>query len=145
VPGRVTDRLSDGCNKMLKDGAHVFLSPQDFLMDLQELLPFAMKEQKKKQCMAAVFNQSEIGRRKTGNGSGNSQMPTCGNENDKEDKVMQAILEVLDFYPKSMEEIALKLRERYQIEHRQEDLTTKLMYMCLYGLAKQETPGWFSK
>ena len=145
VPGRVTDRLSDGCNKMLKDGAHVFLSPQDFLMDLQELLPFAMKEQKKRQCMSAVFNQSEIGRRKNGNGSGNSQIPTCGNENDKEDKVMQAMLEVLDFYPKSMEEIMLQLRERYQIEQRQEDLTTKLMYMCLYGLAKQETPGWFSK
>lgn len=35
VPGRVTDRLSDGCNKLLKQGAGVFLSPEDFLRDLE--------------------------------------------------------------------------------------------------------------
>ena len=31
VPGRITDRLSDGCNKLVKDGALVFLSPRDFM------------------------------------------------------------------------------------------------------------------
>ena len=34
VPGRVTDRLSDGCNRLLKQGAGVFLSPEDFLREI---------------------------------------------------------------------------------------------------------------
>lgn len=34
VPGRVTDRLSDGCNWLLKQGAAVFVSPEDFLQEI---------------------------------------------------------------------------------------------------------------
>lgn len=37
VPGRVTDRLSDGCNYLIKQGAGVILSPKDFLDELWEL------------------------------------------------------------------------------------------------------------
>ena len=36
VPGRVTDRLSDGCNSLLKQGAEIFVSPEEFLNDLWE-------------------------------------------------------------------------------------------------------------
>ena len=31
VPGRITDRLSDGCNRLLTQGAGVFLSPEGFV------------------------------------------------------------------------------------------------------------------
>ncbi len=31
VPGRITDRLSDGCNRLLNQGAGVVLSPEQFL------------------------------------------------------------------------------------------------------------------
>lgn len=34
VPGRVTDRLSDGCNLLIKEGAEVALSPEDILKEL---------------------------------------------------------------------------------------------------------------
>ncbi|MCF0230096.1 MAG: DNA-protecting protein DprA [Parasporobacterium sp.] len=34
LPGRVTDPLSEGCNKMIADGAGVLLSPEYFLDDL---------------------------------------------------------------------------------------------------------------
>lgn len=37
VPGRITDRLSDGCNKLLKQGAAVLLSPEQFWLEIQEL------------------------------------------------------------------------------------------------------------
>lgn len=159
VPGRVTDRLSDGCNKMLKEGAHVFLSPQDFLLDLQELLPFAMNALRKKQC-AEVFSKSgqvrealyemrEEGQALTAREDNTDKCDAQGNiqvgdKTAKEDTLMQALLEILDFYPQPIEKIALQLKEKYKIEQRQEDLTTKLMYMCLYGLAKQESVGWFS-
>ena len=36
VPGRVTDRLSDGCNQLIKQGAGVFTDPESFLEELQE-------------------------------------------------------------------------------------------------------------
>ena len=37
VPGRITDRLSDGCNRLLTQGAGVFLTPADFVSQLREL------------------------------------------------------------------------------------------------------------
>jgi DNA processing protein len=35
VPGRITDRLSDGCNSLLTQGAKAFLSPELFLQELK--------------------------------------------------------------------------------------------------------------
>lgn len=34
VPGRITDRLSDGCNSLIRQGAGVILSPQDFFQEI---------------------------------------------------------------------------------------------------------------
>lgn len=34
VPGRITDRLSDGCNRLLRMGAGVILNPEDFVEEL---------------------------------------------------------------------------------------------------------------
>lgn len=34
VPGRLTDRLSDGCNLLIREGAGVALSPEDILREL---------------------------------------------------------------------------------------------------------------
>lgn len=40
LPGRITDRLSDGCNRLLRDGARPLLSPKLFLSELKEdILP----------------------------------------------------------------------------------------------------------
>ncbi len=35
LPGRVTDRLSGGCNRLIKQGAGVILSAEDFIKDLK--------------------------------------------------------------------------------------------------------------
>ena len=35
VPGRIGDRLSEGCNKLIKDGAGMLLHPEDVLQELQ--------------------------------------------------------------------------------------------------------------
>ena len=37
VPGRVTDGLSEGCNRLLKQGAGILLSPEELLEELWEL------------------------------------------------------------------------------------------------------------
>lgn len=36
VPGRITDRLSDGCNRLIKEGAVPFLSPADLVGEILE-------------------------------------------------------------------------------------------------------------
>lgn len=36
VPGRITDKLSNGCNKLIKMGAKIVTSPQDILEDFLE-------------------------------------------------------------------------------------------------------------
>lgn len=144
VPGRVTDRLSDGCNKMLKDGAHVFLSPQDFLMDMYQLLPLQMKvlKQRERSNVLRVV-KPQIGEELSGDWIQQTLDFMEGEE--QESQLGKAILEVLDFYPQPIEKIAVQLQERYQILQKPEDLTTRLMYMCLYGQVKQDSAGWFSK
>ncbi len=34
IPGRLTDRLSDGCNMLIRDGAGIALSPEDIIREL---------------------------------------------------------------------------------------------------------------
>ncbi|MBQ7775697.1 MAG: DNA-processing protein DprA [Lachnospiraceae bacterium] len=148
VPGRVTDRLSDGCNKMLKEGAHVFLSPQDFLMDLQELMPFRMEELKRASLQNKLYVmggcKEEIGR---GSSKDIQDSDSKGKEPQSEqgDELTGALCKLLDFYPKSVEELVAQLKEQYKITQKPEELTAQLMLMCLYGLAVQESAGWFRK
>lgn len=47
VPGRITDRLSDGCNGLIGQGANVFLSPEIFLCELNQVFE---KKKKKSAC-----------------------------------------------------------------------------------------------
>lgn len=134
VPGRVTDRLSDGCNKMIKEGAHVFLSPEDFLLDLQELIPAKMKELKKQ------YNSGMLGAEAVHTGEEKEK-----SVNSSEDSLEKQILDILDFYPQSLEDIGICLKERFQVERKQEDINTKMMYLCIMGIVKQDSQGWYSK
>lgn len=124
VPGRITDRLSDGCNKLVKDGALVFLSPRDFLEGLRQSFP------EKYACCTANPTTS----------SSRRAMPPITPEE-------AVVLEALDLYPQPLERIRdqlqVKLTERgfRTFSH---NLLTILMRLCLKGVAKQNSPGWFS-
>lgn len=37
VPGRITDRLSDGCNRLIRQGASLFLNPEELIQELYGL------------------------------------------------------------------------------------------------------------
>lgn len=124
VPGRITDRLSDGCNKLVKDGALVFLSPKDFMEGLRQSFP------EKLACC--------IGKR-TKEGEGPAMPPITPEE--------AVVLETLDLYPQPLE----KIREQLQFKLTERgfrtfsnNLLTILMHLCLKGVAKQNSPGWFS-
>lgn len=124
VPGRVTDRLSDGCNKLVKDGALVFLSPRDFMEGLRQSFP-----EKLAHCAS--------GKEKLVDGP---SMPPITPEE-------AVVLEALDLYPQPLE----RIREQLQVKLTERgfrtfsnNLLTILMHLCLKGVAKQNSPGWFS-
>lgn len=141
VPGRVTDRLSDGCNKLIKEGAHVFLSPEDFVMDLQEHLPMQMNALYKgrlalseeiKECKQYSLFDDDFGKDNT-------------QRKDSKDILTTQIFEVIDFYPQSIDEMIKKLNSRFDKEYRQEEVLSRLMRLCLLGQIKQDSSSWFSK
>ncbi len=128
VPGRVTDRLSDGCNKMLREGAYVFLSPQDLVQEMQQLLP-------EKMAYVQHLKQKEL---------------FTEEKSDREEKVAvdkerESILAVLDFYPQSIDLIMERLHKEFGLKISVSRLNTLLIQMCILDDVKQEGTGWFSK
>lgn len=140
VPGRVTDRLSDGCNKMLKEGAHVFLSPDDFLLELEALLPSQMECFRKQQLNGLTEKDEAVTPEKFKDEMGDKSEGITD-----EDNMSEKIYSVLDIYPKSIEVIMEQLHTAYQLEVKQEDLIGHMMLMCLVGNINQDSAGWFSR
>jgi len=123
IPGRVTDRLSDGCNKMLREGAHVFLSPNDFVEELKQLIPIKMSNlQSEEVDLKQLYTDSAEG---------------------QETGLKEKVMAVLDFYPQYVDTIAEKLKSEYNLEVSVAELNIVLMEMYLNDRIKQETPGWF--
>lgn len=121
VPGRITDRLSDGCNWLLKQGADVLLSPTDFLMEIQGMDKKSVEQQK--------IEQQKIEQQ-------GMKLPPD----------LLSIYEAIDFYPKSIQEIGDTLREKgREWSGEVSELNTALMRLCLQNLVEQVSPGWFAK
>lgn len=80
VPGRLTDRLSDGCNLLIRQGAGIALAPKDLLAELKML-----------------DNRKALG------GRGVSQK-----EESSEDPF--SVLAFLDYHPRSADEILGKMQ-----------------------------------
>lgn len=138
VPGRVTDRLSDGCNKMIKEGAHVFLSPEDFMMDLGALLPIQMENLRKQQLNIGDIYDTKLSEKE------DMTLPVSEGRGEA-DSITERIYQVLDFYPQSIEEIVDKLIKTYKLQVKQEEISALLMRLCLMGKIKQDSSSWFSK
>ena len=137
VPGRVTDRLSDGCNRLVKQGAGVFLSPESFLEEIRQL------RETKGECVP-----------ESGNGGKRTSPKVRGGrrETAEKDIAFETVLErlpgelaelcrALDFSPKSPEEIRQGLPEDYE----EKQIITGLMRLCLENLAIQVSPGHFCR
>lgn len=57
VPGRITDPVSQGCNKLIKQGAGMILSPREFVEEICPMLQ--MKYQSKSPKQALLLNEDE--------------------------------------------------------------------------------------
>lgn len=119
VPGRVTDRLSDGCNRLIKQGAGVLLSPEKFLREICQ----------------------ETGRGIYELNAQNTNRKTCADDNQIVRLIpeLRTVYEALDFYPQSVEQIFSKISESFTIS----ELQVLLMRLCMENHAVQVSPGQF--
>lgn len=132
VPGRITDRLSDGCNSLLRQGAGVIISPQDFYKEIKDM-----------------WEERRGLRKEENEETGNAE--TADGECDAEERKMETgrklppdllpVYEALDLYPRSLEEITAKLPDSYS----QIQVNTILIRLCMENLAVQLSPGHFCR
>lgn len=125
IPGRVTDSLSVGCNRLLKQGAGILLSIDEMLEEtgLAERL------------------QTRVGMDKvTGNGP-NSIKQNKGNA-EHEAGVGGAgrrILKSLDYYPKNVETLQIETGLEYR------KIVHEIMKLCINGKVCQVSAGQYIK
>ncbi len=126
VPGRITDRLSDGCNQLLKQGAGIILSPDAFVEEIGGVRRTGKEIFRKKPDTA----DSNVGERQ----SANLQAGKPGGK-------QRVIYQALELTPQSLEEISRRTGEVYSVI----EISTALMELCMMQMAVQVTPGHFRK
>ena len=153
VPGRITDRLSDGCNRLVKQGAALLLSPEEFLEELWEL--WALKKERRnaegKKPIEIVSDEKWKISRKTSAKSikeSEKNVPPEKIIGIKEAALLAtltperaAIYKVLDETPKTVEDISKAMPPQYQ----NLQITTHLMWLCMQNRAIQVSPGHFCR
>lgn len=129
VPGRLTDRLSDGCNLLIRQGAGIALAPEDIIAEL-----------------AMLKNRS--GKKEDAAGKGTAHKRT--GENQKEEEMGAeggegtGFLRFLDLTPRSSDEILENIKAA-GIEITLPQLLFELIRLCMEGKAKQIGGNYFTR
>ncbi len=132
VPGRVTDRLSDGCNRLIKQGAGVLLAPEEFVEEIWTIYDRKYNRKNNGKCSErekTEDNKNRVSRRWDTESVRRNLPPE-----------LEAIWEALDFTPRSTEEIRGKLPAQYQ----KASIVAGLMKLCMEKRAVQVSPGRFA-
>ncbi len=134
VPGRITDRLSDGCNGLIGQGASVFLSPEIFLAELSEIMASrensSLIREKESRIKKTTLSKriTDLHRKY----SGSNDLPPGLNED------AAKILSLLDLTPKNAQDVLDKL-EGYDYP----TVSMILMQLIIDGYAEQVGQGNF--
>lgn len=117
VPGRVTDRLSDGCNSLLLQGAGAALSPEQFLKELEDNI-WSGREMMREACERKECHSNK-----------------AANLSEEE----QALLKLLDFYPITLDQIRLMMQSEKRLQKLGLPQTMELLLnLSLKGCIKRE-------
>lgn len=128
VPGRITDRLSDGCNRLIRQGAVPLLDPEDLITELAEL------KQRKRQLISPKSSRSSKGKKSAQDSAADMLLQLLPPE-------LGAVYHALELTPRTVQEISCRLPDQY----RHINLSACLMRLCMEGLAEQASPGCFNK
>ncbi|MCM1192793.1 MAG: DNA-processing protein DprA [Butyrivibrio sp.] len=134
VPGRVTDSLSSGCNRLLKLGAGLLLNREEFIEEVREICV------RKGLCGGAGGGIDGAGHDRWE--GGNREVPGLTEAQRAllaERPELLAVYGALDFMPGSVEQIREKLPEQY----RGTQISVHLIRLCMEKLAVQVSPGQF--
>ena len=101
VPGRITDELSRGCNRLIWQGASPALSPAALLEELQKFSAFP--------CRETAGSESD-GRKKAGGTGGGTDRTDAGRISSGADPLRTAVLDRLDFSAVSPERLYEELK-----------------------------------
>ena len=105
IPGRTTDSLSEGCNRLIKQGAGILLSIPEMLEET------GLRKRNEKQRIVMENGQ----KKETG------------------------LMNYLDFYPKSIEQ----LQDESGMEYR--EILCQLMSLCMENKARQVSAGHYQR
>ena len=123
VPGRLTDRLSDGCNLLIRQGAGIALTPEDIAAEL-----FMLKNR-----------QGEKKEQRVNEDSTDENRKAAVAENKEE-----GVSRFLDLTPRSADEILERIRDS-GMEMTLPQLLFELVRMCMEGKAVQTGGNYFSR
>ena len=134
VPGRVTDTLSCGCNRLVKQGAAVLLDPEELAEELRGICG-------RRGLTAREKVQREPGRKRRKHKGFEINAAEENRRLLEENPLLAAVYHQLELTPKSVEHIRDALPEKY----RGEQINVYLIRLCMEKLAVQVSPGQFCR
>ena len=133
VPGRVTDRLSDGCNKLIAQGAGILLSPED-LVEKIKAGAAAWQPRERAGTKGREASHKDFNRKSASEGPIGELMP--GNNFSPRERLLYKLL---DFDPVSAEQLHLQMITQGERDLRLEEVLELLWELILKG--KADTVG----
>ena len=155
VPGRITDRLSDGCNELIRQGAGIALSPEDIISSLGTINRSSyVGNNSENHYEAKQLDFSDISSWQISTEESNPEQINVEENNSGQIKTVEsnsrlinynknlsplenAILNVMDIYPISATQIA-QLLEKSGITEPVNVILSALTMMQLNGLIKSQ-------
>lgn len=135
VPGRVTDALSSGCNRLVKLGAAMLLDPEELAEELRGICgrrDLAVREK---------VQRREPGRKQGRHKGFETAMAEGNRQLLVENPLLAEIFRQLELTPKSVDRIRAALPQ----ECRDEQINVYLIRLCMEKLAVQVSPGQFCR
>ncbi|MBQ6806880.1 MAG: DNA-processing protein DprA [Lachnospiraceae bacterium] len=131
LPGRVTEPLSEGCNRLIKQGACVVQDTQDILQELEKLHRY------NKETTEFLRKKTREKCTKECKCKGTIEVET---ENERTRKILQ---DIIDYSPKSIEQIRIELFHRIGNLYSIPEMLGVLMEMEVLGLIHRAGNGCF--
>ena len=149
LPGRITDSLSAGCNRLLRQGAGIALSPKDIMEEMSRQNKWKIMGVQTTQGTSQLAGVARTGKGKqaagavqTGKGIGKTQVAGVAGETPPPEGLSERerqVWEILDTRPQSAQELYERLHADLAGEAPgMAELTDLLMNLVLKGLAGAE-------